>query len=254
MRASWGIRIFGSTALLWAGMILPLTHLMTYQRSCGQEVKLPAEVKVPVGRLAAVTVDWSGDDVKWDAPADLDCFREYDPDGKRVRLRLIGYAPGKYRLTAVAAKGGRLSDFAVCIITIGEPVPPVPPGPVPPGPTPPEPPTPIPTTGLTVLILFDKATEQTMPKAQQDAIYDQGIRKYLNAKCPLGPDGKKKEWAIWDVKADTSNDPSTALKAMVMRPHPQLPWIVITNGKTFFEGPMPATTVDTMALLQKWGG
>lgn len=102
-----------------------------------QSVKLPAEVKVATGRMAAVAIDYDGDAIQWDTPPELDCFREYDPDPKKVRLRFIGYVPGKYRLLAIACKGSKLSDFAACSIIVGEPgptPPPVPPTPIPPAP------------------------------------------------------------------------------------------------------------------------
>lgn len=100
-----------------------------------QSVKLPAEVKIAPGRLAAVKVEWDGDDVRWDVPEGLDCFREYDPDPRVVRLRMIGYTPGRYRLLAVAGKGGKLSEFGACVVVVGD-APPPGPGPLPPGPGP----------------------------------------------------------------------------------------------------------------------
>ena len=102
----------------------------------GQSVKLPPEIKVKAGRLAAITVEWSGDDVAWTAAPQLDVFREYDPDPKIVRLRVIGYENGTFPLTAVVCKDKKLSPFALCNVVVGE-APPVPPGPVPP--VPPEP-------------------------------------------------------------------------------------------------------------------
>jgi virulence-associated protein VagC len=94
--------------------------------AAAQSVRLPAELKVAPGRLAALTVEWEGEDVRWDVPADLDVFREYDPDPRKVRLRVIGYSPGAYRIVAVAAKAGKLSDFAACVVRVGgtEPKPP----------------------------------------------------------------------------------------------------------------------------------
>ena len=94
-----------------------------------QSVKLPEAITVAPGRLAAITVEYDGDDVRWRVSSDLDVFREYDPDPRKIRLRLIGYAPGRYELSAIACKGGKLSEFAACVITVGSPVPPPPPPP-----------------------------------------------------------------------------------------------------------------------------
>lgn len=125
-------------------MYRPLLLLLTL---CGapafaQSVKLPAEVRVQPGRLAPVRIEFDGDDVRWDTPPELDVFREYSPDPKDVRLRVQGWTKGAYRVVAVSCKGGKLSEFAACVVIVGDGVPPVPPGPNPP-PTPPTP-TPVP--------------------------------------------------------------------------------------------------------------
>lgn len=124
----------------------------------GQSVKLPEKVEVAVGRLAAVKIEIDGDDFKYATPMDLDCFREYDPDPKVIRLRLIGYAPGKHQLYAVACKGGKLSEFAVCTVIVGG-VPPVPPGPTPP-PVPPVPPVDPLVSDLLTAFNVDQSTNQ----------------------------------------------------------------------------------------------
>ena len=119
----------------------------------GQEVKVPPEVAAPVGRLAAVKVESDGADTKWFADDGLDVFREYDPDAKVIRLRVIGYAPGRYKLTAITCKGDKLSDPAVCVVVVGKAPPKVPPGTEPPGSEPPGTDPPTTPTGLYFLIV-----------------------------------------------------------------------------------------------------
>src|SRR6266581_4727241 len=106
-----------------------IAALLLAAGASAQSVKLPDAVTVAPGRLAAVAVEFDGDDVRWRVSSDLDAFREYDPDPRKIRLRLIGYAPGRYELSAIACKGGKLSDFATCVITVGNPTPPPPPPP-----------------------------------------------------------------------------------------------------------------------------
>lgn len=120
----------------------------------GQSVKLPDTITVAPGRLAAVTIEYEGDDVRWRVSADLDVFREYDPDTQRIRLRLIGYAPGRYELSAIACKGGKLSEFATCVITVGGPSPP---------PTPPPPP---PSQKVAWVIVVEETAERTPQTAR----------------------------------------------------------------------------------------
>lgn len=124
----FGCRIAAITALYAAGLL---------QTANAQTVTLPPEVKVGVGRLASVPITYDGTDLKWEVPPSLDAFREYTTDPKEVRLRVIGYQVGAYRLIAVTTKDGKLSPFGVCVVLVGE-VPPTPPGPgpiPPPGPT-----------------------------------------------------------------------------------------------------------------------
>ncbi len=92
-------------------------------------VTLPGKIQVDAGRLARVPITYDGDDVKWTTPEELDVFREYDPDPKKVVLRLIGYNAGTYHVHAVTCRGGKLSEFATCVVTVGTPGPPPPPPP-----------------------------------------------------------------------------------------------------------------------------
>lgn len=124
-------------------LFLPIAALFIPGVAFAQTVKLPDTVKVQPGRLAIVKIEYDGDDVKWLVDPKLDVFREYTPDPKLIILRLQGFEKGTFPVVAVAAKAGKLSDFSVCQVIVGEPSPPPPP-PAPPGP--PVPPTPVPPT------------------------------------------------------------------------------------------------------------
>lgn len=117
-------------------LLSAIVLLFSCSMGFSQTVKLPETVKVLPGRLASVKIEYDGDDVKWIVDSKLDIFREYTPDPKQIILRLQGFDRGTYQVIAVACKAGKLSDFAICLVTIGEPLPPVPPTPTPPGPTP----------------------------------------------------------------------------------------------------------------------
>lgn len=126
-------------ALLIAFLILWGSAVAT-----GQVVKLPEKVETQVGRLAAISIDSDGKTTNWVVvpPGNIDIFREYDPDPKVIRLRLIAYQNGLYSLVAWTAKGDVPSKAAnaVCPIIVGgvPPTPPVPPNPVPPIPPAPD--------------------------------------------------------------------------------------------------------------------
>lgn len=223
----------------------------------GQTVSLPEKVEVKASRMGAVLLAWDGDDCRYTASAELDVFREYDPDPKKVRLRLIGYASGQYEIKAIACKGGKLSEFATCVVVVGDPTPPVPPGPAPgpgPSPVPPGPapsPAPIPAAGFRCLIVYESAELGKMPDAQKNVLYAKSVRDYLNSKCVMGADGKTKEWRIWDKDTDASAE-SQIWQDALKRPRSQVPWIIVSDGKTGYEGPLPASVDETLALLKKY--
>jgi hypothetical protein len=130
----------------------------------------------------------------------------------------------------------------------GGPAPP----PVPPGPKPDPPsPAPIPAAGLRVLIVYETADATKMPVAQQSILYGKPFRDYLNAKCALGPDGKTREWRIWDQNVATSAESKTWQDAMA-RPRASVPWLVVSNGKAGWEGPLPANVDAAMAIIKKF--
>lgn len=169
--------------------------------------------------------------------------------------------PGKYtgRVTVVDwdKKSFVDEDLEFEIKGAAPPVPPTPdpnpPGPTPPGPTPG--PAPIAGAGLKVLIVYEQSDFAKLPPAQMAVFGAQELRSYLAAKCPAGPDGRTAEARFYDQNVDLANESKTWQDAM-KRPRASLPWIVVSNGTkgTGFEGPLPATVADTLALLRKYEG
>jgi hypothetical protein len=92
-----------------------------------------------------------------------------------------------------------------------------------------------------------------MPQSQQQILFAKSIRTYLDSKSPVGVDGKTHDWRIYDQNIDTTTD-SQVFKDAMNRPRKSVPWIIVGNGKTGFEGPLPATVDDTLNLLRKYGG
>jgi hypothetical protein len=187
----------------------------------------------------------------------------------RLGKRLLIYGkPGVYQVTVTVVDfdAKTLQDAEATVTLQGDipPAPVPPPGPnPPPGPTPPPvpvpPPTPnpapIPLPGFRVLILYDSATLARLPKEQLNVLYDKSIRDYLNSKCAPGPAGNpgKKDWRIWDAGVDAAGEGQMWVDAL-KRPHASLPWLLISTGATGYEGPLPGSVADTLALLKKYGG
>lgn len=117
----------------------------------------------------------------------------------------------------------------------------------------PMPPAPIPEPGLRVLIVYETADAGKMPPAQQNILYGQQTRDYLNQKCVVGPDGKTKEWRIWDKDVATGSE-SQLWQTAMKRPRASTPWLIVSNGTTGFEGPLPATVDDFLNLIKKYAG
>lgn len=169
--------------------------------------------------------------------------------------------PGMYRVELTCATmgaDGQLSlDTAEKTVTIGDPVPPGPlPPPTPPGPTPPGPtpgPAPIPAPGFRVLFVTESADLTRLPAAQAQIFTGAEVRAYLNAKCAVGSDGVTKEWRAWDKDQPTGAEAKHWRDAMA-RPRTALPWMIISTGTAGYEGPLPKTVADTLALLKRYGG
>lgn len=127
-----------------------------------------------------------------------------------------------------------------------------------PGPTPdpdppkpdPTPPAPIPVAGFRVLIIEESADRAKLPPSQLSVIFSEELAKYLNAKTVS--EGKYAGWGVFDKDIDTSKLPKTFQDALA-RPRTSLPWLIVSNGKSGYEGPLPTTITETMAILKKYG-
>ncbi len=76
----------------------------------------------------------------------------------------------------------------------------------------------------------------------------EGIRDYMTTKLPK-EDGKA-AWRIWDKDVDAVNESKGWVDTMA-RPHPTMPWLYVSNGRTATEGPLPANVADAMTALKK---
>lgn len=91
-------------------------------------IKVPADLKVPPGKLISVILESNGKVTKFTCPnPGAEVFREYDPDPSKIRLRFIAYQKGTYYIVATTAIGDVPSEPTVCTIIVGDP-----PGPPPP--------------------------------------------------------------------------------------------------------------------------
>lgn len=174
--------------------------------------------------------------------------------------------PGTYRIHGIArgtTKGEADADIDSYEVEVAgppptpdppkPPVPPIPP-PTPPGPpkppVPPPAPAPIPAPGLRVLIVYESSEESKYKADQVNTIYGQDFRDYCAANCAKNAKGQP-ELRIYDKDVNTAGE-SDIWQAAMKRPHPTLPWILVSNGTTGFEGPLPETKAEIMAVVQKY--
>jgi hypothetical protein len=169
--------------------------------------------------------------------------------------------PGEYRVTlrAFTVEGGKVGTAKVRrTVTLGGAPPPQPPGPGPNPPGPPTPPTPPnpavpPSDVFRVLVVYESGDLSKLPAGQQGAVYSSAVRGYLNAKTPVGPDGKTRQWAMLDKDVDPSGYGPWFAEAM-RAPRASLPWVVVGSPSGGYAGPLPATADATLELLKKYGG
>lgn len=165
--------------------------------------------------------------------------------------------PGVYKVQVWGVKDENNVVEATRTVTIQARTPappgPSPPGPTPPSPTPPQPAPPIAGEGNRVLIVYE--TGDNYPAAQAVVFTSGVIRDYLDRKTIKDQANPNGAYRIWDKDVNLNHPSvSTSWKAAMARPRQSLPWVVISNGRTGFEGPLPPDVPQTLALLRKYLG
>ncbi len=146
--------------------------------------------------------------------------------------------------------GGKVQR--VCLDVVVGPGPGPGPDPPPPPPPPLPPPGPAPVKDMRVLILYETSEVGKLSAGQKAVLYSKTIRDYLDAKCVDSPGGKTKEWKLWDKDVD-ARGASKVWQDLLARPRATLPWLIVSGEKgVAFEGPLPASIADTLALLSKY--
>lgn len=192
-----------------------------------------------VAETAAANVDFEVEDQSRN-PVEFD----------RLSLKSIFLPkPGKFwvEVTAIDFKQNIYGKKTV-VVEVGQ-GPNPPPGPDPPGPTPG--PAPIDGIGLRVLIVYESSEAHLLNQTQREIIYGSKVREYLNENCAKGDDGFTADWRLLD--ADTKyTDPNNKFAKALARPRTELPWLIISNGETGYEGPLPVAVEEMMLTLRSF--
>ncbi|HYF01309.1 MAG TPA: hypothetical protein VEJ18_20470 [Planctomycetota bacterium] len=215
------------------------------------QVKGPAEVVAPIGRLVSIPLTIDADESDFQIfGADLDGMREYDPDPKKLKLRVIGYSNGEGFVVVSSRTGNKLNPLFLCKVIVGKggpaPQPPVPPDPGP-GPQP-NPPPPVPASVVKFLVVVEETGEAVGKRGLWFA--DKTLAARLKEK------GVRWRCVDKDVKnADgvTPPDIERFVDAAAGKPLPRV-YLVDERGRELFAGNMPNDTARLMELLSKYGG
>jgi hypothetical protein len=128
-----------------------------------------------------------------------------------------------------------------------------------PGPTPdppPDPPTPdvkpfIDAPGFYVMVIYETGKKETLTRGQDAAINGDEFRSYLLRKSKSA-DGKNL-WRLADPDATAEHD-EPWVRTLLSRPRKEVPWVILGQGKQWYEGPLPKTYGEVIALVKKYGG
>lgn len=107
-------------------------------------------------------------------------------------------------------------------------------------PDPPRPP-PIDVDGLHVLIVYESDQASQMKPGHREIFYSQASRSFLNSVAGAN-------WRILDKDSQFTTDSkwNRALK----RPRESLPWIIISNGVTGYEGRLPNNLAELKGMIE----
>jgi len=104
--------------------------------------------------------------------------------------------------------------------------------------------------GLRVLIVEETAERSKLPPAQAAELTSGIVFDYLNEKCTDEASGKK-AWRIFDKDTPLENETKYWQDAMA-RKRTSLPWLIVSNGRKGFEGPLPPSVDELLDLLKKY--
>jgi hypothetical protein len=229
-------------------VLLPLLLLLLAAPAAPAQLRITGDTKVREHTIARLTAEGAADAALiWD----VDQEDKVDAIEWGSSLFFVG-PPGSYRIKcrAIRVKDGRpIAETARATVVIeaaSPPPPPPPPGPTPP-PPPPPPPTPVVVKTLWILVVEETA-EASANRGEFFA--NRELIDRIRAK------GHRYRVADKDVKDKDGRQPADLapwLKRAAGKSLPQL-FLISQDGDILFEGPLPKTPAELVALMVKVGG
>jgi hypothetical protein len=216
-----------------------------------QSVTLPAEIKGARGAWIVVAPKLDGGAPKWRVDprlqeVDLAALLPADSVAKLKGKVFTSATDGRFKVEVWCAKADGVSDIATTWLIVGDGKPVTPDG-VKPAPAAPAP---ILEPGFRVLIVDEVMNRGSLPFSQRIIFTSVPLRKFLEANCVVDPKTKTPEFRFYDQNVDMKNELPRWQNAM-KRPRSSLPWLLVSTGTTGYEGPLPKTVDETIALLKK---
>jgi len=225
------------------------TEVMQVQTADGESIGAPTKVAKPsviqAGKPVAILF------VKTDRPINELLVKVKSKTCKPVLIETGVYSiseAGKHEIE-VGAIGQNPLFWGEETITIevGKSPPTPTPTPNPPGPGPLPPSTDAPIAGAGLRVLFVVESGVGLSKELQPIVYGATVRGFLNASC-VKVDGQP-DFRVVDPDAEFT-DPNHRFAKALARPRASVPWLIISNGITGYEGPFPATETATLELVR----
>lgn len=169
---------------------------------------------------------------------DTASFTKLAPNG------FVTDSPGTHSVRVMVLGQNPLSwDEELVRVVVGKPIPPPPP------PPPPLPDNPAPIDGPGFRVLFLAESGERLPAEIEDAFYSREIGDWLNANC-IQVDGQP-DFRRLDPDSQFTDANHRFAKALA-RPRTAMPWLIISNGVTGYEGQFPGGKNQTLELLKKY--
>lgn len=102
---------------------------------------------------------------------------------------------------------------------------------------------PMPGLNFGVLIVESRNERARLSRGQLETLQSAEFRRWLA--------NNGAEHRIWDENTDISRESEPWQKGM-RRPRDSLPWLIVSNERTGFTGPLPPTLEETIALLERF--
>lgn len=110
---------------------------------------------------------------------------------------------------------------------------------------------PIADAGFRVLIVEEAQERVKLPASQLTIFTSQELTDYCDAKCVKV--NNTPEYRIYDKDIQLTNESDVWKKAMAIE-RKSLPWLIVSNGRSGYSGPLPLTIDETMQILKRYGG